>query len=378
MSEPSVFLPRPRLVGSQSPSHALERAAAYAMRAPSLHNSRPWEISLSPTAMAIRADRTRQLMAVDPRGRELVLSVGAALFNARVALAERGWASEITRLPDPDDPDLLAEVRPVRGAPDSALAALAPAVIRRRTNRRRFTGPDVPDAALRRLTAIAELEGVLLIPVVDDGHRRLIARLTRQADALQNADGAYRAELRRWTRRAPDGRNGIPADVMPSVDGRHRDDVPLCDVNTGGAGELPPDTYSDVDQTMVLLATRTDDQLAWLRAGEALQHVLLELTRLGWVAGPLPQAVEVPLTRTQLRAAFTWSAHPQILVRIDHAATTAPTPLRQRSEVVRDLQLPLDPGALQDRPTSTGRRAWWTPSPAHRPVSDGRGGTTGF
>jgi|tagenome__1003787_1003787.scaffolds.fasta_scaffold20986253_6 hypothetical protein len=351
MSELSV--PRPRLAGGHSRSHALEHAAAYAARAPSVHNSRPWQISVSPSGMAIRADRTRQLRTLDPRGRELVRSVGAALFNARVALAERGWASEITRLPDRDDPDLLAEVRPVPGSPNHALAALAPVVVLRRTNRRRFTAPNVPDAALRRLTAIAELEGVLFIPVVDDGHRRLITRLTQQADAVQNADRAFRAQLRHRTTRAADDFDGVPARVGPSVNGRLHDDGALRDLGTGAAGELLSDT-SDADRTMVLLATWTDDQLAWLRAGEAMQHVQLELTRLGWVAGPLPQVIEVPLTRTQLRAALTWGAHPQILLRIGSPAPIPGTPPRQRSGVVLDRQLPSGPAALPVERTAGG------------------------
>lgn len=335
-------------------SRALERAVDCAVRAPSVHNTQPWRFELEPDRMVIRADRARQLTHLDPVGRELVQSVGAALFSIRVALAARGWGAEVDRLPRPDDPDVLAEVRPVLGSPDSALAALAPAVFRRRTNRRRFSAVQVPDEILRRLTEIAEREGVLLVPVVHESHRRLVARLTQQADGLQNADPAYRAELRTWTTRAAGKGDGVPTAAVPHVDGRQRDDVPLRDFDTSGAGALPPETRSDANQTMVLLATRADDQLAWLRAGEALQHVLLELTRLGWVAGPLTQAVEVPVTRIQLRAALTWDAHPQMLLRIGHAASTVPTPRRRRGEVVVGTPEPSGPLPVQQPPAATG------------------------
>jgi hypothetical protein len=258
----------------------LEQAADCAVGAPSVHDAQPWRIELQSDRLEIRADRTRQLPGVDPLGRELVQSAGAALFNVRVALAARGWAAEVHRLPCPDDPDLLAEVRLALGTPETDLGTLAPALLRRRTNRRRFTGGLVPDEILRRLTDIAEREGVLLVPVVHEAHRRLVTRLTQQADRLRNAGPAHRA-------------------------GRQT-----------------------TDRTMVLLATRTDDESAWLRSGEALQHVLLELTRLNWVADPLPQAIEVPVTRTQLRAALTWHAHPQMVLRIGHAAQTVPSPRR--------------------------------------------------
>jgi hypothetical protein len=373
MSRPSTPLPHPRsTAGAEASLHArtraLEHAAHYAVQAPSVHNTRPWRIDIHPGRMDIRPDRSRQLIAFDPKGRELVESVGAALFNVGVALALDRWGATIERLPRPDDPDLLAQVRPVVGVPDPVLAALTPSVTRRHTNRRRFTGAHLPDAVLRRLTEIAETDGVLLIPVVDEAHRRLVARLTQRADSLQNADPAYRAELRHRTNRAPSDGDGVPADVLPRVDDRQRDDVPLRAVDTGGAGKWPPETHSDTGQTMVLVATHTDDELAWLRAGEALQHVFLELTRLGWVASPLTQAIEVPLTRTQLRAALTWNAHPQMLLRIGHAAPAPPTPRRPLRDVV--ITSEMSAGPPTDRTTKP------TDSSAHRPVSDGREGTT--
>lgn len=337
MSRPSAPLPHPRSAADAGASlyartRVLEDAAHYAAQTRSVHNTQPWRIDVHPANMHIRADRSRQLIAGDPTGRELVQSAGAALFNVRVALALDGWGATIARLPRPDDPDLLAEVRPVVGVPDPVLAALAPTVTRHQTNRRRFTGAHVPDAVLRRLTEIAETEGVLLIPVVDEAHRRLVARLTERADALQNADPAYRAELPHWTDRTPTNGDGVPADVVPHVDDRQRDALPLRDFDTGGTGKLPPGPHSDTEQTMVLVATRTDDELARLRAGEAVQHVSLELTRLGWVASRLTQAIEVPLTRTQLRAALTWNAHPQMLLLIAKGACT-PAPRAARSAV---------------------------------------------
>src|SRR5687767_13131686 len=102
-------------------ARALEAAAAQAVLAPSVHNTQPWRLVLHPTLLEIRADRSRQLTTVDPLGRELVQSVGAALFNARVALAAAGCAAEVDRLPRPEDPDLLAIVRPTEGDPDTAL-----------------------------------------------------------------------------------------------------------------------------------------------------------------------------------------------------------------------------------------------------------------
>jgi hypothetical protein len=270
-------------------SRALERAVDWAARAPSVHHTRPWRIEWHSDRLVIRADPSRQAR-VDPRGRELARSVGASVFNARVALAAQGWAAEVDRLPDAGDPDLIAELRPLAGPPDAALARLGPALLRRRTRGRRYTGGTVPGELLRRLIDIADREGAILVPIEHESSRRLVARLTQQAD--------------------------LPADAEP-------------------AGQGPTG-----DETLVLLATPTDDRSAWLRAGEALQHVSLELARLAWVAGPVPQVIEVPLVRVQLRAALAWYAHPQMLVRIGHAPRTASTPQRSRGDVVVDRRHP--------------------------------------
>jgi nitroreductase len=329
MHQPLPTAPLPRGVAA-----ALERGAHLAVLAPSVHNTQPWVLELHEDRLVVRADRSRQLPALDPTGRELVQSVGAALFNIRVGLAAEGWGADVERLPDPADPDLLAVVRCAAPAPDPALAALAPAVPLRRTNRRAFLPGEVPDDVLRGLAAGAAEEGALLVPVLREAHRRLLARLTQQADRLQAVEPGYRAELRHWTNRRPEDRDGVPAAAVPHVDGRQHDDLPLRDFDTTGAGGLPAETASGVDGTLVVLATRSDDPLAWLESGEAMQRVLLELTALGWAASPFTQLIEVPLTRTQLRSALAWNAHPQLILRIGRADPTPATPRRQIGEVV--------------------------------------------
>ncbi|SDL88143.1 hypothetical protein SAMN05660642_01117 [Geodermatophilus siccatus] len=368
---------RPHAPAAQARAVALEAAVDRAVRAPSVHNTQPWTFVLGPDRVEVRADRTRQLTVIDPLGRELVQSVGAALFNLRVALAARGWAVAVNRFPRPDDPDLLAVVRAVAGAPDVSLAGYDQTIPRRRTNRRPLTGDPVPDELLRELAALAAAEGTVLVPVLRQDHRHLVARLTQQADELQNADRAYRAEIRHWTTRPAEEGDGVPASAVPRMEGRFPVDMPQRDFDTRGEGRLPEDPGDSAERTLALLATRTDSPLDWLRCGEALQHVLLELTRRGWVASPVTQAIEVPLTRTQLRAALTWDAHPQVLLRIGHADDLAAAPRRSRADVVRNSTRLPEPRRTRAVPTPTswppGRR---DPRPAPRPVSDGRGGTT--
>ena len=320
----------------ESAADALSAAVDRAVLAPSLHNSQPWRFTVHADRLDVHADRARHLTSIDPPGRELVQSVGAAVFNARVALAARGWGVDVQRCPSPEDPDLLAVLQLVDGPADPGLAVLDPLIARRRTNRRTFDRTVPTDAELRSFTAAAVAEEAVLVPVLTGEQHRLVARLTQQADAEQQADPGYLAELARWTNRPTAAGDGIVPGAVPHVDGSATDDVPMRDFDTRGDGSLPPSSGVGAERTLLVLGTRTDDTEAWLRSGEALQRVLLEITRAGWAASPLTQSVEVPLTRLELRAGLTWDTWPQTVLRIGHAGPANATPRRQRADVVSE------------------------------------------
>lgn len=189
---------------------ALRRAAVRATLAPSVHNTQPWRMRLSEGALRIYADHSRRLNVLDPRARQLMVSCGCALMNARVSLASDGVDVTVIRLPDPAEPDLLAVLTPSgaihRDEPD--LAALDAVLELRQTNRRRFAADDVPAAALDELEAAAAAEGASLYVVRDPDVRQTVAALSQHADQIENLNPAYRAELRAGRRTARPARRG--------------------------------------------------------------------------------------------------------------------------------------------------------------------------
>jgi hypothetical protein len=58
----------------------------------------------------VSADVERRLAVADPDGREMMISCGAALFTARLALRYLGYRPETRVLPDPDRPALIARI----------------------------------------------------------------------------------------------------------------------------------------------------------------------------------------------------------------------------------------------------------------------------
>ncbi len=324
-----------------SPTHArtaaLRSAVARAVLAPSIHNTQPWRFVLTPSRLQMLADRSRQLAVLDPTGRQLHLSCGCALLNTRVSLAAAGLAVSVARQPEPSRPDLLAVIDVVDDrTADARLAELDVAIEHRQTNRRRFTESSVPDELIEQLGTSADAEGAGLHAVRSADDRQAVARLTQRADALQNADPAYRAELRRWTTSDSQRQDGVTALVVPHVDGQSGDDVPIRDFDSQGTGFLPADTRSSQDQCLLMLGTHEESPRAWLRAGEALERVWLEITRAGYVASLFTQMVEVPAVRDQLRRELRLMMHPDVLLRVGRAPVTPATRRRPIGDVLDD------------------------------------------
>ena len=313
---------------------ALRRAASRAHLAPSIHNSQPWRMRMAGDALEFELDPDRLVPAIDPAGRQSWISCGCALFNARASLAGEDLGYRILRFPHGEESLVFARVELTGGldvdepehAARETLRELDAAILLRRTNRTRFTDDEVGPGFLARLAAAALVEGGILTAVRREEHRDAVARLTRRADGKQFADPRFRAELRDWSTDDPYRRDGVQNTAVPHVDGSSEDEIPLRDFDSHGHGRLPADTGSNRRQTMMILGTEGDSRSDWLRAGEALEHVFLEIARFGYATSPVMQALELPETRSEFRRELGLTYYPQFLFRLGKAMSgTAPT-----------------------------------------------------
>jgi nitroreductase len=303
-----------------------------AIAAPSVHNTQPWLFRLRADGVDVLVDRRRRLRTLDPVGREMFVSVGAALFNLRVAVRARGFEPFIELGPSPTEPDLAARIR-VLGAAEVTTASrlLAEAITRRHTNRRPFAQRRVPDRVLDDLAEAALAEQAMVL-VADDVLRQGVLALTRTAENRLRDDARYRAEVIAWT--TPGGlgrRDGVPREALGP---RARDAVlPLRDFVLGRG--IPTATVAfEPNPTIILLLTAGDTESAWLRAGQALQRVLLTATVRGLAATPLSQLTEIPALRGLLADQATGQIV-QTVLRVGYPVTAArATPRRDLDDVI--------------------------------------------
>jgi nitroreductase len=305
-----------------------------AARAPSVHNTQPWRFTVAGQAIELYADASRQLME-DLAGREMIISCGAALFGLRLAIRSLGYQPEVDLFPEPSQRHLLARVRAGRPAPMTPEErAMLRAVPHRHTHRGSFEPGPLPEGLLDRLRDDVEAEGATLT-VIGDGpaYQRLTAILAawsrwRDLYPTSPAEIRTRAETLRWTREADSqARDGVPAHAFPAAAGGEAGRLPQRDFDLGRGWGFPPSAGPPAPVTAVLVA-RGEDEESWLRAGQALQRILLRAASQ-WVFARLQtQPLQSASVRAQIRGSLTPSGSPQVLLELGVARTSRPTPRR--------------------------------------------------
>lgn len=320
----------------QDPWQAMIRElVARAILAPSSHNTQPWRFRVSPAAIELRADRRHALPVNDPEGRELVLSCGCALMNLRIAAAGRGLATQVDPLPEPGDPELLARVTIVAGGvPAAGEESLARFIDGRRTWRKRFAAEAVDGRAVDAMVDAAAREGARLLPLVGEDIRLGVAALVSEGNARLWRTPDWRRELAAWMRPRGTGDGlGLPGLVAPLARWTVRsfDLAALVDAQDRRLLRASP--------LLAVLATEGDRTPDWLRAGQALQRVLLTGCAHGLQASHLNQPIQVAALRRRL-AALAGTQAPQVLLRLGKAGGALPGSPRRAPEAAIEWQLP--------------------------------------
>lgn len=317
----------------------LRGAAACAIQAPSSHNTQPWRLRLVADGLEVTLDRSRQLEVIDPDGRQLTISAGCALYNARLAIRNAGFLETVDAFPDPRRPDLVARVG--LGLPRSPLdddRELLAAVPRRATNRRPFLDRPIGQAVADDLGHAARRERSWMQRLTP-ADKHALAELVHEADRRQYASAAFRDELGRWLT----GTGSLRKDGIPFAEKEYGSSLPFTVARRLRTLDLG-DRFGELEEVLIegsplvaVLATQGDEEIDWLDAGQALQAVLLRATVLGLSAAFLGQVLEEPELRDQVLALLGVEAVPQAVLRLGYAEpVTRLAPRRELDDVLTE------------------------------------------
>ncbi|MFD7307211.1 Acg family FMN-binding oxidoreductase [Promicromonospora sp. NPDC059942] len=289
----------------------LERILSAAGDAPSVLNTQPWQVEVADGTVRIRADRSRQLRHADPHGREMLISCGAFLFNARAAARRESLNTVATLLPDPDDELLVAELTLEPGDdPSEDELELSVAIGHRVTARVPFDDQPVRSDVLVAVQRAADREGAGLRTIQPtDPDRPKVLELVRRAEAIAAEDLAGRDEEAAWTTAGPGRDDGIPTPYLGRAPSNA--DAPARRFHES-AGREP----FERDSTLAVLSTPGDSPRDWVMAGQALEHALLVAATYFVHASFATTVLENPTTRHDLRRALGLGGYPQMLLRL--------------------------------------------------------------
>lgn len=318
------------------PAEQLRFLLNYAVLAPSVRNTQPWRFKIAGSEVALYTDRSRRLSMLDPSGRQLVLSCGAALFHLNVAMRHFGREPVVQTFPSLDDVDLLARVHlgdPIE--PTLADHRLFEAIRLRHTHRAPFEDAPVPRAELQALRQVVRDEGAQLFVVRSRGQRSAIAALVAEGTEEQAQDPDIRREVAAW--------------VKPNRS-RRRDGIPgrALGYNNVGSFLRPhllrwldngPEEASENRQlvmeapALLVLASDHDNAVEWLQAGQALDHLLLQAADYGLYASFINHPTELPRLRQRLQHVLGTTACPHAVLRMGYGTPEQTSP----RHTVRDV-----------------------------------------
>ena len=284
----------------------IKRPLRAAILAANPHDTQPWLFSVGDNAIAVFADRARNLGTFDPFRREMHLGIGAAIENLVLAACVSGWTAEVTpvdgklALSPPDTPIPVAQISLT--SVSASCHALVRAIPIRHTNRGAYrVDQAVARPQLSRFAELVASDSTRVVFVEDPQARRELGAVIIEATDRIVSDQQMSADSARWFRT---GRR----DIAAHADGVTADTSGLSPFMTAAAKILPElsaqaaDTYwlsmtrdmhvATAPLLGILLVRDRLDMRSAIDAGRAWQRLHLAATLAGIAAQPLNQPVE--------------------------------------------------------------------------------------
>ncbi|VVJ21715.1 Uncharacterised protein [Amycolatopsis camponoti] len=298
-------------------------------RAPSVHNSQPWQLGVRGTEVDLLERPGIELCRQDPFGRDRMLSCGTALTDLELAVRALGRDCHVEYRGRADVVATVTIGRPRPASPRDF--ALYHAIARRRSHRRAFFGSRVPEGVRTAVAASGETTGV---HVVEPGRLDKLAELLGFATRVLREDRGYQRELELWTAHTHGWGaigDGVPEDAMSPealpVAGLVRRDTPVPD-DVVLAERLAA-------ENLLVVCTDGDAPADHLAAGAALQRIWLTATAKALVGSVLTQPLHLTGFRARLVSELALPGVPQAIFRFGYPAVpAAPSPRLPLGEVV--------------------------------------------
>lgn len=334
----------------------VRRAVKDATLAASVHNSQPWRFVVVGSRVELWLDPAVRPTVIDPDGRLVLASLGAAAANLELGLRCRlQRAVHLDLLPGEDVqcpgrrsaapwgslawvPVARATCGPAAVPASAREVQLHGAIASRHTSRQPLCGGASRSdwGFVREAAGSAPCGGDAVQSVRPDAiQTAMLLEIAVGVDTRWRQDVAYLAEIECWSP-TRDGR-GVPAQARGPRDAFGK--VTARDFSVGVRGDhwRPADAHFEMSPQLLAVTTVDDDQRAWVRSGYAMQRAMLAATARGLDVGVLGQIVEDPEARRSAGAVLGLTASTvQQVLRLGRPGADRP-PVRTPRRALRQV-----------------------------------------
>lgn len=265
--------------------------------APSPHNTQPWKYEISGNQISIFADRNRSLGRGDKANRMMLMSIGCALENMRIAANFLGYHAEVNLLANSDfDRSGLCAQLVFSSLRQSQNQSFFDAIFKRQTLRSPYSPGPLPSELISSLSSLNRFPFLSLRWFSEPSELNLLAGLNSEAVRTFVNDEAYLDSLKWWRYTREEmlsKRDGISifTSAAPSLIKQYFQwmvDEEMMQGEFGRKGEVDAmEVLFKQTPMWGAISSKKHDYDAKINAGQLVERLYLETTRQGFGLMPL-------------------------------------------------------------------------------------------
>ena len=289
----------------------------YAILAPSTHNSQPWLFKVGESSCKIFYDRSKQILAADPIGRDLYVSFGCLLENMRIAAEYFRVFSRIRYLIDTEE-NLVAEMffRNLGSLESNEeYRHLIDAIVKRVNARGIFKDGPISQELQKIIANLNDFNGIHPHLVSDRQKILQLAELTAEGLKIAYKSSAFRREMAQWIHHSLSRKkDGIPGYSL-------RMSLPVSFIfptlvnffNIGS--QVAKLNYISVSSAPLIgiITTSENNRENWLNVGRIFERITLTLYVAGVKTSIFVASIEIGELYKKVQEIIGTSDIPQLL-----------------------------------------------------------------
>lgn len=293
----------------------------FAILAPSSHNSQPWNFKIEDNIIHIMRNEERCLPVSDANHRQEFISIGCALKNLLVAADYYGFDADLVYLPQgPLHADAVDVILKEKNNQGRQFNHLILSILKRHTNRNPYDAR-LPDTQFLSWILSLNDETMHIDLIKDTPAKNAVADMVVSAMGDAMADTAFRQELSGYMKSnythdeigMPGFGFGMPGPfsmLAPKI-------VPYINISKLTKRQ-DESLLKEHTPMFILISTKDDTPLSWIRAGQTYEYIALEAEKHGIKTAILAAAIQIGNYYQGLQHITHTTFRPQVFCRIGY------------------------------------------------------------